>query len=281
VSYLILSQIQVLPLLKLRNSLPTTVESSTDLGLSKTPFTLAQEGLLLPDSDCLPWPCLEEIAAHPNSCFTWDGEKLGKVTIFSGLSERLYSLYPTIGAPSMLVSGIPMHRIKGTTPERDTREKLKAAGSPHGTALDTSTGLGYTAIAAARTASRVLTIELDPAVLQLARLNPWSAQLFENPRIEQRLGDSSQVLEQLGDGVFSWIMHDPPMLSLAGDLYGLEFYRQLFRVLRPGGRLFHYIGDPDSFSGARVTRGVVERLAQAGFRDIQRRPRAFGVTAIK
>jgi hypothetical protein len=281
VSNFIFSHIQVLPLLKLILSLPTTVEVSTDLGLSKTPLSLSKEGLTLPDSDCLPWPFLEEIAANPNSCFTWDGEKLGKATIFSEDTGRLYSLYPTPGAPSMLVSGIPMHRIKGTTPERDTHEKLKAAGVPHAEALDTCTGLGYTAIAAARTASRVMTIELDSAVVQLARLNPWSAQLFDNPRIEQRLGDSSKVLEQLGEGVFSWVLHDPPMLALAGDLYGIEFYHQLFRILRPGGKLFHYIGDPDSTSGARVTRGVIQRLAQAGFHDIQRRPRAFGVIALK
>ena len=181
----------------------------------------------------------------------------------------------------MLVSGIPMHRVKGTTPDRDTQEKLKSAGIPQGVALDTCTGLGYTAIAAARTASQVLTIELEPAVLQLARLNPWSAQLFNNPRIEQRLGDSSQILEQLAEGAFSWVLHDPPALALAGDLYGIEFYRQLFRLLRPGGRLFHYIGDPNSSSGARVTRGVVQRLSQVGFHHIQRRPQAFGVVAVR
>jgi hypothetical protein len=281
VTGLIFSHLQILPLLKLRNSLPTTVEVSTDLGLSKTPFTLTQEGLLVPDSNCLPWIYLEEIAASPNNCFTWDGEKLVKTAFFSELSGRLYSLYPTPGAPSMLVSGIPMHRIKGTTPERDTFEKVKVAGISHGAALDTCTGLGYTAIAAARTASQVLTIELEPAVLQLARLNPWSAQLFNNPRIEQRLGDSSQILEQLAEGAFSWVLHDPPALALAGDLYGIEFYRQLFRLLRPGGRLFHYIGDPNSSSGARVTRGVVQRLSQVGFHHIQRRPQAFGVVAVR
>lgn len=280
-SHLILSHFQVEPLFKLRSSLPATVEISTDLGLSKTNFNLAEGGLVLPDWESLTWPLLEEIAANPNSCFTWDGEKLGKAAFFSEQSGRLYSLYPTTAAPSMLVSGIPMHRIKGTTPDRDTQEKLKAAGSPHGAALDTCTGLGYTAIAAARTANRVLTIELDPAVLQLASQNPWSAELFKNPRIEQRVGDSSQVLEQLGDGVFSWVLHDPPMLALAGDLYGIEYYHQLYRVMRPGGKLYHYIGDPDSSSGARVMRGVVQRLAQARFRDIQRRPRAFGVTALK
>ncbi|NLD73912.1 MAG: spermine synthase, partial [Chloroflexi bacterium] len=48
-----------------------------------------------------------------------------------------------------------------------------------------------------------------------------------------------------------------------------------------GGRLFHYVGDPDSKSGRSVTRGVVQRLGEAGFRDVRPRPQAFGVLARK
>ena len=55
-----------------------------------------------------------------------------------------------------------MHRIKGTDPIRDTKEKLKALGPVSGRVLDTATGLGYTAIEAAKTADHVLTLELDP-----------------------------------------------------------------------------------------------------------------------
>jgi hypothetical protein len=61
----------------------------------------------------------------------------------------------------------------------------------------------------------------------------------------------------------------------------LDFYHELYRVLRSGGKLFHYIGDPESKSGRSVTAGVLRRLEQAGFRELQRAPRAFGVTAVK
>lgn len=71
-----------------------------------------------------------------------------------------YSLMPTEGAPTMLISGIPMHRIKNTDPWRDTEEKIRAAGPIGVSVLDTATGLGYTASATAKMADCVTTIEL-------------------------------------------------------------------------------------------------------------------------
>jgi predicted methyltransferase len=66
-----------------------------------------------------------------------------------------------------------------------------------GQVLDTATGLGYTAIEAAKTAAHVTTIELDPTALEVARCNPWSQALFDNPKIMQRIGDSFDVAETL------------------------------------------------------------------------------------
>jgi predicted methyltransferase len=71
------------------------------------------------------------------------------------------------------------------------------------------------------------------------------------------------------------------MMTIAGDLYSAAFYRELYRVLRRGGRMFHYIGDPDSPSGKRTTGGVIRRLQDAGFSRVVRRPEAFGVVAYK
>jgi predicted methyltransferase len=45
--------------------------------------------------------------------------------------------------------------------------------------------------------------------------------------------------------------------------------------------LFHYVGDPESRSGSRITRGVMRRLQEAGFKRVVRQPRAFGVVAYK
>jgi uncharacterized protein len=181
----------------------------------------------------------------------------------------------------MLVSGIPMHRISGIEPHADTLRKIKTIAPLGGVVLDTATGLGYTAIEAAKTAERVVTIELDPAGLEIARQNPWSRDLFGNPRIEQIVGDTYDVVEQFPDGTFTRILHDPPAMALAGDLYSGAFYRELHRILTRSGRVFHYIGDPESASGRNITRGVVRRLQESGFARIVRRPEAFGVVAYK
>ena len=69
------------------------------------------------------------------------------------------------------------------------------------------------------------------------------------------------------------------MASLAGHLYGAAFYRKLRRVLAPKGRLFHYVGNPESRSLANVTRGVIDRLRMSGFSRVGPCPEAFGVVA--
>jgi predicted methyltransferase len=126
-----------------------------------------------------------------------------------------------------------------------------------------------------------MTIELDPAALKVCRLNPWSQELFNNPKITQVIGDSFDLVAEMEAGRFTRVIHDPPAFSLAGDLYSGEFYRELYRVMRNRSQLFHYIGDPESKSGRSITAGVIRRLEQAGFRQVRRAPRAFGVVAVK
>ena len=181
----------------------------------------------------------------------------------------------------MLIAGFTMHRIVDIDPMEDTRKKIAAITPITGRVLDTATGLGYTAIAAARTAEQVITIELDPGAQEIARLNPWSRDLFANPRIKQLMGDAFEVVPTFADETFDRIIHDPPVFSLAGELYSSVFYQQLYRVLRRGGRLFHYIGNLESKSSGTVARGALKRLQGAGFTRVVRRPEAFGVVAYK
>lgn len=193
--------------------------------------------------------------------------------------DGFYKLVPTAGAPTIEISGVRMHRTKETTPWPDTVAKLAAVKPVVGRVLDTTTGLGYTAILAAQTAGHVLTIERDPNVAAIAEQNPWSRELFESPRIERRIGDSAEVVPTLPERSFDRIVHDPPTLALAGELYGLAFYRELRRVLRPGGRLFHYTGAPGRARGRDLPSGVAQRLREAGFARVQLRPEALGVAA--
>ena len=124
-------------------------------------------------------------------------------------------------------------------------------------------------------------MELDPAVYEIIRRNPWSRRLFTTPNITCLVGDSAEEVQTFPPGSFDFILHDPPMFSLAGELYSLAFYRAALQLLRRGGRMFHYIGNPESKSGGTITRGVVQRLREAGFRRVDERRAAFGVLAVK
>jgi hypothetical protein len=275
---LILSHYQVSPLIAADT--PAIMSLSPDLGLTTIPIQRIEYGWSLPDGQVLSIAHLETILGDQNSCFCFMNGQLEKVQRFSPRTNRYYSLMPTPTAPTMLISGIPMHRIKDTTPDQDTGQKLKALGKPYGRILDTATGLGYTAIMAAKTAELVVTIEFDPAVLEICRQNPWSAELFTRPNIQPVIGDSADLIAGFPDGTFNAIIHDPPTFALAGHMYALQTYRHLYRILKPGGRLFHYIGNPDSRYGATTGRGVQSRLRQARFR-VMPKEKAFGVLAVK
>jgi predicted methyltransferase len=261
--------------------------TSADLGLSTVTVTLSADGIHYPTGESLSWDTARSIIGTPNQCFSIasdiasdiEGGPTQAIARFSPTTNTLRSLMPTSGAPTTLVSGFSMHRIKGTEPWADSVAKARAVAPITGRTLDTTTGLGYTAILAARSAAEVVTIELDPTGLEIAQRNPWSHELFDRPNIQRIIGDAFEVVAEQPAASFDRIIHDPPYLSLAGELYSEEMYRRLFRALRKGGRLFHYIGDPRSASGARTTSGVLRRLEAAGFQRITRRPDAFGVTA--
>jgi predicted methyltransferase len=278
---IILSHFQSRVLLDARREGLLSVGVSPDLNRTMVEVVLSDIGVRFPGNLLVPWADLERIDQSDTRCFVVEDGELSEVQTFSETTQWVRSLLPTASAPTMLVSGVPMHRIKDIDPHRDTLKKLKTLAPVAGAVLDTATGLGYTAIEAARTADSVVTVEIDPAGLEIARLNPWSAELFDNPKITQIVGDVYDEIEMFADQSFSRIIHDPPMFSLAGDLYSGEFYCQLHRVLRHRGRLFHYIGDLGSKSGQGVLRGVVRRLGEAGFSRVERRPEAFGVLAYK
>lgn len=278
---MVLSYYQTRTLLQAKQDHKTSTIASPDLGHSDTEVFLEAKGARFPGHGFISWDAISGINKARNNCFLIQEGQSYKIQKFSEQTNRYYSLMPTDKAPTLLISGTLMHRIKGIDPWADTKEKMRAAAPVTGHVLDTSTGLGYTAIMAADRAVQVTTIELDPAVLEVARLNPWSDKLFMATNISRRIGDSGDLIHEFENQTFHCIIHDPPVVSLAGYLYGMEFYRELYRVLRSKGRLFHYIGDPKSPSGKTTTRGVICRLQEAGFQRVQQVPKAFGVVAIK
>jgi predicted methyltransferase len=277
----VLSIYQVEPLLKARRAGLLEAMSSPDLGLSQIQVQLRNDGVVFPGENVLRWAAAEKIQQSPSNCFLLEHSEIKVAQVFSEETNLVCSLYPTSGAPSMLISGFVMHRIKGVDPMQDTLKKVATIQPIGGRVLDTATGLGYTAIEAAKTAEQVVTIEIDPGSQAMVKLNPWSRPLLENPRITQLMGDAFDVVQTFEDASFARIIHDPPAFSLAGQLYSGEFYRQLYRVLQRGGRLFHYIGDLNSKSGSTVTKGALKRLQESGFTRVVRHPEAFGVVVYK
>ncbi|MFZ8783229.1 MAG: class I SAM-dependent methyltransferase [Desulfurococcaceae archaeon] len=186
-------------------------------------------------------------------------------------------------APTLEINGIHMHRITGIDPWRDTLLKVRATGVSRGhVVLDTCMGLGYTAIASLRRgASLVYTFEIDENVVWIAQRNPWSRAL-ESGIIRKFLGDVTDLVTELPDEFFDRAIHDPPRFSKStGDLYSLEFYRELYRVLKKRGVLFHYTGEPRRHGSPSILKGIKRRLEEAGFRVLRFDESAQGFTAVK
>jgi predicted methyltransferase len=280
-SAVIVSHIQADELLRARAAGLARCSISPDLGRSRCEVLLNATGVTFPTGEQLRWEDVERARAAVNRCFRLENGGLHPIQTFSALTGRPCSLYATRGAPTLLIAGFVMHRVKEIDPLEDARRKVRTLLPIRGRVLDTATGLGYTAIEAARFADEVVTIELDPAVLEIARLNPWSQELFRHARIRLLPGDATAIVPTLPAGHFTRILHDPPAFDLAGDLYAGAFYRELYRVLRPGGRLFHYLGDLQSKVGSRLLPGVTKRLQEAGFVRVVPRPEAFGLLAYK
>ena len=279
---IVLSYVQANELLAARSDNAPKITVSLDLNQTKSDVSLLEMGVELPEGRVLTWEEVLEISEHTATSYVVLPGGLEKIQFFSEETKRVSSLRPTLtGAPTLWLAGFPMHRIKNTDPWSDTEAKIATLAPISGRVLDTATGLGYTTILAARSALSVTTIEIDPAVLDVCKRNPWSQELFINPRIISKLGDSFEVIQTFSAGEFSFLFHDPPTIQLAGDLYSGVFYQQCFRVLGTKGKMFHYIGDPKSRQGASLIKGVVKRLKEAGFSKVTLAPEAFGVIALK
>jgi len=201
--------------------------------------------------------------------YHWDGEDYAAVSRYSG---ALIKLVPTEwGAPTFEIDGIKMLPTAKTSPIEDARRKVALVHARGQRVLDTCGGLGYFAACCLEAgAQRIDSFEKNADVLWLRTLNPWSLDP-DAPEHEGRLvlrhGDVSTEIASLADASFDVLLHDPPRFGIAGELYAQRFYDQLARVLRRGGRLFHYTGAPNRLtSGRDVPREVAKRLEISGFR---------------
>ncbi|WP_374248628.1 SAM-dependent methyltransferase [Thermomonas sp.] len=199
--------------------------------------------------------------------YWWDLDAFAPVSRYAG---TLIKLVPTEwNVPTFEIDGIKMLPTSKESPLDDARRKVALVQPAGKTVLDTCGGLGYFAACCLDAGvARVQSFEKNEDVLWLRAINPWSPDPdASGGRLQLAHADVSQAITTLPDAAFDAILHDPPRFGIAGELYSLAFYQQLARVLRKGGRLFHYTGSPNKLtSGRDVPREVAKRLETAGFK---------------
>ncbi len=247
---------------------------SLDLGRTTTKVTLR-------DSD---WNStqLEKIAQDSDTVYFIEDGDAFKAAIST---TQFYKLMPsgTGTAPALVISGVAMHRVKDMDPRKDAAMKAKLCAKPGDDMLEICTGLGYSTIECLNRGVRsITTIEKDSDVIQLAGINPWSSELFSDSRVNLVQGDAVEIISDFEDGSFHSILHDPPTFTMGADLYTRDFYAQFYRVLKRKGVLFHYVGSPGlKYRKRDVQKGVMQRLREVGFRQVERKKEALGIFARK
>ncbi|MFN7990558.1 MAG: SAM-dependent methyltransferase [Candidatus Micrarchaeia archaeon] len=228
-----------------------------------------------------------------NITYSTDGnflfaEKEGVIMRLDLFAGHYYKLRPYNGAVILEIDGLRMQLVRDfETPLDYSREVVKSLGisrSGDHSVLDTCMGLGYTAIAAAAVPSvkLVVTCEISDAVVTLAQWNPFSDRVFEkDSKIMLLRGSVVEHARSFESGMFAYVIHDPPRISHAPELYSTDFYRELYRILKKGGTLFHYVGAVGKGRGRRIESDVGKRLSEAGFARIRYLERLQGIIASK
>lgn len=242
-------------------------EVSLDLGRETVTVARDAGALRLAGDDTPTWSrdMLGESGLRDDRVYRIGADGLEPVEV---RAQRYARLMPTVDAPALVIDGISMHIARKDSPWRTTQRMARAVRPPGKAIFDCCGGLGYVAIHCATLGAReVVSVERSPEVLRLRESNPWSAGLSDE-RIRVVIGDVRKVVKDQADASFRGVVHDPPRITRStGDLYGRPFYRELYRILAPGGWLLHYVGRPGITRGKLHTAGVPDRLDEVGFTE--------------
>jgi len=209
---------------------------------------------------------VEKLIEKDNKYYIEKKGKLEKVAIFT---DHYYSLKPYNGIPLLEIDGIRMHLIKEyPNPLQYAKEVVKTIKfTGKETVFDTCGGLGYLAIEESKKAKKVISCEIRKEILTLGKLNPYSKDYFASKNIEIKNKSSFDYIKKLDKENIDLVMHDPPKLALAPELYSKDFYKEVSRVLKPSGIFFHYIGTIGIHKGRRFDLEIIKRLQETGFKN--------------
>ncbi|MBI2671870.1 methyltransferase [Candidatus Woesearchaeota archaeon] len=245
------------------------IEVSLDLGLSRTKIRLDKKGFFL-NNLLIKIPKIRE---KDKSCYVVNENKLEKVQFFSEETNNMYKLIPTSFRPILKISGTSMHKKEFV--DRIKKDRL------NGKVLDSGTGIGYTAIAAAKTAEEVITIEADKNVIEIAKLNPYSQELFNNKKIKLSIEDLIQHIKKFKREEFDYLIFDAGNKKDFGNFFSLENYKEAYRILKNKGRLYNYIPKHQIKRGRDFSSEIINRIKQAGFKIIEKNKEDSYVVAQK
>lgn len=251
---------------------------SLDLGKSEESVEI-KENIVYIRENKVP---LDDFKSVKEDClYVVDENILKKAAMFSDETNFYYKLYPTPDWPTLMLSSTPMHRYTHMSPKRDTETKIKEISPINGVVLDTCCGLGYTAIMTSKYADKVYVFERDPNVLHVASFNPHSEELFTNKKIELKKIDVTDWINEFSDNFFDRIIHDPPTFKYSPELYSKPFYKELYRVMKKDGILYHYAPSPHKTRGEEFHLRIIAGLKTVGFKDVKYSEASSGVTAKK
>jgi predicted methyltransferase len=271
------------------------VELSLDLNLSRDRFAIRGNCLVLDNAWAIDIKDLSPVASSRQKVFALSREGLSPIEV---RADGYYKLVPTDTVPTLEINGIKMHRSKDIDPFVDAREKTKLVVRLNDHVLDTCGGLGYSAVFALKAGAKsVVSTEKSWPVIQIRCQNPWLMTAGNGPmdslsvglspvdaaRIDWVHADITRHIPTLADLSFDAVIHDPPRFTSAtGELYGKQFYTQLFRVMKVSSRLFHYTGSPKKINHQdRFIKNAIKRLEQVGFSKVVFNERLQGIHALK
>ncbi|MGV9173392.1 MAG: hypothetical protein ACOC35_12645 [Promethearchaeia archaeon] len=247
-----------------------TISLSLDLNISTDKVEISpQNGSFnLPNGETINFP--RQFDPKKKICYTIMENQVHMMQTFDPKTDLFYQLVPTSYRPILKISATPMHK----KPFLDHLEKVK----PRGKIFDGGTGLGYSAIIAGKTAENLLTVEWDPNVLDMARYNPHSYELFTNPNIQIIQADITEEIKTHPYEVFDNIIQDGGMAKSSGTFYSQERAHEIFRVLKWKGRLYFYLPKHGIKKGRDFGGEQLSRLKKAGFSLVKRyREKSFAI----
>lgn len=247
-----------------------------DFGLSKVNAHIESNYIIIDNKQ----KYLIETKIKDKFCYLLKDQRVIPIIFFDQQTKTTYKLVATKNWPTICFGSVPMHKVTGFGPKEDTANKMSLL-KPKGICLDTCMGLGYSAIAASATADKVYSCERDENVFIVAKLNPFSRKLFKSKKIKVINKDVENYIDGCKKLSFDSVIHDPPTFTIAPRLYHKDFYKKIYRVLKPKGKMFHYTPFYAVRRGVDFASKIRSNLKAVGFKITKYNPDKGGLVCQK